>query len=140
MLSLSIKSGEYITIGDNIVIQVFREGPDARVEVKAPRELTILRSEVYERSGKKPGGLFDKRPKSSSELVRNAKRADKMAQRKEFFDEQKQQEEQKKRAHTQELLSIAGQMERLAQTISDADTKRQWSALAVRLLDAADGE
>ena len=49
MLSLQLKDGEYITIGDDIVVQIFRDGPVNRVMVQAPRELTILRGEVQER-------------------------------------------------------------------------------------------
>lgn len=52
MLSLQLNSGEYLTIGEDIVVQVFG-GSAARVVVQAPRELTILRGEVWERIGKK---------------------------------------------------------------------------------------
>ena len=59
MLCLQLKDGEYLTIGEDIAIQVFH-GPGAqiRVAVKAPKELTILRGEVLERGGaKRPDGL-----------------------------------------------------------------------------------
>ena len=36
MLSLQLKSGEYLTIGDDIVVQVFEQGGTIRVAVKAP--------------------------------------------------------------------------------------------------------
>ena len=52
MLSLQIKSGEYITIGENVVIQVFqRSGSQFRLAIQAPRELPIVRGEVRERTG-----------------------------------------------------------------------------------------
>ena len=52
MLSLQIKSGEYITIGENVVIQVFqRSGSQFRLAIQAPRELPIMRGEVRERDG-----------------------------------------------------------------------------------------
>ena len=35
MLSLQLKSGEYLTIGDDIVVQVFEQGGTIRVAVKA---------------------------------------------------------------------------------------------------------
>ena len=54
MLSVSLNSGEYITIGDNIVVQVFRTGDSFRVAVEAPREMQIVRSEVLERTGECP--------------------------------------------------------------------------------------
>ena len=85
MLSLRVKSGEYITIGNDIIVQIFREGTDARVEVKAPRELTILRGEVLERTEQKPDGLFAKRPKSSAHLARDAKNKEKLTARKAYF-------------------------------------------------------
>ena len=52
MLSLQIKYGEYITIGENVVIQVFqRSGSQFRLAIQAPRELSIVRGEVRERQG-----------------------------------------------------------------------------------------
>lgn len=129
MLSLSIKSGEYITIGNDIVVQIFREGPDARVEVKAPRELTILRGEVHERTGEKPDGLLLRRPKSLSEQTRNAKRVEKLAEKKAFYEEQKQQ-----------LLAIAGQMDRMSETLDDAGKQAQLKELALKLFQTVIGE
>lgn len=52
MLSLQLNSGEYLTIGEDIVIQVFG-GSAAKIAVQAPRDLTVLRGEVWERNGKK---------------------------------------------------------------------------------------
>ena len=51
MLSLQLNDGEYLTIGEDIVIQVFTNSA-IRVAVKAPREMAILRGEVRERGGK----------------------------------------------------------------------------------------
>jgi len=60
MLFLQLKSGEYLTIGEDIIIQVFREtGDKIRVAVKAPRELSVLRGEVLERTGEdRPSGVL----------------------------------------------------------------------------------
>ena len=75
MLSLQLKSGEYLTIGDEIAVQIFEEsGSTFRVAVKAPREIPILRGEVLERTGERPGGLREKRPKSPSAQARDAQR------------------------------------------------------------------
>ena len=79
MLSLQLKSGEYLTIGDDIVVQVFEQGGTIRVAVKAPRELPILRGEVHERDGQRPDGLLRQRPKTPSERVRNARRMEELA-------------------------------------------------------------
>ena len=129
MLSLNIKSGEYITIGNDIVVQIFRDGADARVEVKAPREMTILRGELLERTEKKPDGLLSTRPKSTSERIRNAQRLDKLAEKKAFYEAQKQ-----------ELLAIAGKMDQLTASITDPDTRSQLKELAVTLFRTAVGE
>ena len=61
MLSLMLKEGEYLTIGEDIVIQVFPDSStSARLAIKAPKELTVLRGEVRERNGaQRPKGLVD---------------------------------------------------------------------------------
>lgn len=85
MLSLSMKSGEYLTINGNIVVQVFRDsGPQFRVAVKAPREVPIVRGEVLERTEARPDGLLDQGPKKTpSDRVRSARRLDQFMERKE---------------------------------------------------------
>ena len=75
MLSLQLKSGEYITIGEDIVVQIFRDGPVNRVVVQAPRELAILRGEVQEREGERPEGLLSRCPKSPSQRRKSTKAA-----------------------------------------------------------------
>ena len=83
MLSLQLKSGEYITIGDNIVVQVFKDsGPEFRASIKAPREIPIVRGKVLERSGgQRPDGLHNHAPrKSPSRQIQGAKRMEKLAQ------------------------------------------------------------
>lgn len=59
MLFLQLRSGEYLTIGEDIAIQVFQDnGNKIRVAIKAPKELPILRGEVRERNGEeRPEGL-----------------------------------------------------------------------------------
>ncbi len=59
MLFLQLKSGEYLTIGEDIAVQVFREsGNRIRVGVDAPRDFAVLRGEVRERNGEdRPEGL-----------------------------------------------------------------------------------
>ena len=68
MLFLQLRSGEYLTIGEDIAVQVFQEtGDRIRVAVKAPRDMTILRGEVLERTGEnRPDGLLKpKKPGSA---------------------------------------------------------------------------
>ena len=64
MLFLQLNPGEYLTIGDDIAVQVFLDSASRiRVAVKAPREMTILRGEVRERQG---GKLPRTKPPDSS--------------------------------------------------------------------------
>ncbi len=61
MLSLTLSPGEYVTIGDNVVIQFdCAVGGRCRLAFQAPREVEILRGEVLERGGaQRPGCVFD---------------------------------------------------------------------------------
>ncbi len=82
MLSLQLKSGDYVTIGEDIVVQVYQNGPGFRVAIKAPRDVPILRGEVLERDGAaRPQGLHDKRPNPPSRLARDARRLEKLAEK-----------------------------------------------------------
>ena len=84
MLSLRLKSGEYISIGQNIAVQVFKQAGDSfQVAVKAPREVPVLRGEVLERSSGRPGGLRENRSKPPSEVKADAKRLAALAKREE---------------------------------------------------------
>ena len=75
MLSLRLKSGEYLTIGKDITVQVFQDrGNSIEVAIDAPRELPILRGKLFEQTGSRPEGLHDKDYKRASELRRSAKR------------------------------------------------------------------
>lgn len=50
MLILTRKSGETITIGENIQIRVLDvKGGQVRIGVDAPREVSVNREEVFER-------------------------------------------------------------------------------------------
>ena len=44
MLKISLTPGEYLTIGDNIVVQLYRsEGGRSYLAIDAPREIPIVR-------------------------------------------------------------------------------------------------
>ena len=50
MLILTRKSGEKITVGDEVVVTVLEvKGVQVKLGIAAPRGVTIHRSEVYER-------------------------------------------------------------------------------------------
>ncbi len=81
MLCLSLLPGEYITIGDNVVLQYdCTVGERCRVVVNAPKEITVLRGKVFERSGKeRPECVFDKPRWYKRELPWNRSKAQALA-------------------------------------------------------------
>ena len=88
MLSLQMKSRDYVTIGNQVVVQVFKEsGPQFRISIKAPREISIVRGKVLERDGEmRPEGLLDRGPKRSpSDQVRYARYLQKLEKRLEAY-------------------------------------------------------
>ena len=62
MLSLTIAPGDYVTIGDNIVLQFdHMTAGHCDLVIQAPREIPILRGEVLERGGaKRPDCVCEK--------------------------------------------------------------------------------
>lgn len=74
MLSIQLKSGEYLTIGNDIVVQVFQAGAGFRVAVEAPREMPVVRGEVLERTGIRPDCIHERSPKSPSRSKRDQQR------------------------------------------------------------------
>ena len=54
MLVLGRKPGEYVMIGDNIMVKVVKsENGDLRLAIETPKHMAITRGEVYETSVKK---------------------------------------------------------------------------------------
>jgi len=112
MLSLQLKSGEYLTIGEEIAVQVFKQsGSTFRVAVKAPREMEILRGEVLERSDNRPEGLHELRPKSPSEKARDARQLAKMREKK----ARREAIAAEQQAVTEELKALLAHADRLQQ-------------------------
>ena len=105
MLSLQLKSGDYITIGKDVVVQVFKQsGPDFRVAVKAPREVPVLRGELLERGGgERPEGMCA-RPlrKPPSAQIHDAQRLERLVQR----QQARQKQEEGRRKVVQEMRAI----------------------------------
>ena len=55
MLALSVQEGDYITIGDDIVIQIYaQKGKLTRIAIDAPREMPVVRSKLVEEQGATP--------------------------------------------------------------------------------------
>ncbi len=46
MLALTVRAGDYITIGDDVVIQMLKVGDVCRVAIDAPREVPIERGKA----------------------------------------------------------------------------------------------
>ena len=61
MLSLQLKTGDYMTIGGTVVVQLDRiSGNRCKLMVQAPRDMAILRGEVLERiGGERPDCVFN---------------------------------------------------------------------------------
>ncbi len=49
MLSLGRNPGEYLVINGDIVIQVVSVDGDLRLAIDAPKEISIVRGEIYEK-------------------------------------------------------------------------------------------
>ena len=62
MLCISMKPGDYFTVGDSTVVQFDRlHGERVCLMIQAPREVPILRGEVLERhGGQKPSCIQEK--------------------------------------------------------------------------------
>lgn len=54
MLTLGLRSGEYIVIGDNIVIKAVQVDNQVQLAIEAPRDMAILREAVYEQTHPTP--------------------------------------------------------------------------------------
>ena len=61
MLSLQLKTGDYMTIGGDVVIQLTRVfGNRCKLMIEAPREVPVLRGELLERGGaERPECVWD---------------------------------------------------------------------------------
>lgn len=61
MLCLNLNQGEYILIGEDVVVQMERiAGDRCRLMVQAPREVPVVRGKVLERGGgQRPGCVVD---------------------------------------------------------------------------------
>jgi len=61
MLSLGLRQGEYLTIGENVVVQLDRiAGDRCKLVIQAPRQIPVVRGTVLEREGgERPECVFD---------------------------------------------------------------------------------
>lgn len=77
MLCLNLTPGEYMTIGENVVVQLDRiSGDRCKLMIEAPREISIVRGEVLERNGiERPRCVFDAPRWHRSEVPWNRSKA-----------------------------------------------------------------
>ena len=54
MLMLGRNPEEYVVIGDDIVVKVVSADGSLKLAIEAPKEMSILRGEVYERTHEPP--------------------------------------------------------------------------------------
>lgn len=73
MLALQLKTGDYMTIGEDVVVQLDHiSGDRCKLMIKAPRDMAILRGEVLERTGgERPECVFDTPRRHRQEVVWN---------------------------------------------------------------------
>ena len=54
MLALTVREGDYVTIGEDVVVQVLKTGEVFRIAIEAPRDMDIRRAKVQEAMGEVP--------------------------------------------------------------------------------------
>lgn len=81
MLCLSLNQGEYITIGEDVVVQLDHvTGDRCKLVIHAPREIPVLRGEVLERTGgQRPQCVYDGPRYHKREIVWNRSKAQALA-------------------------------------------------------------
>lgn len=82
MLCISMKPGDYFTVGESTVVQLDRlTGDRVHLTVNAPREISILRGAVLERGGgERPACVFEPAARSARQLPWNGAKREALAQ------------------------------------------------------------
>ena len=77
MLCLNLNQGEYMTIGEDVVVQLDHiSGDRCKLVIHAPREVPILRGEVLERTGgQRPQCVYDSHRYHKKEIIWNRSKA-----------------------------------------------------------------
>ena len=65
MLALTVKEGDYVTIGEDVVVQVLKTGDVFRIAIDAPKSMDIRRSKVQEAMGEVPRCIQEVRQRSA---------------------------------------------------------------------------
>lgn len=142
MLLLNLKSGEYLTIGEDIYIQFFKHSSSVfRAAIHAPKNVAVLRGEVYERTGEKPDGLYDKLSKSPSERRYDARHYAEWIKKVEVRENERRQTSEEKAAVLQELSDLAVHMNELIASQGSIAVREKLTHLCSKLegFEAAQG-
>ena len=65
MLALTVKEGDYVTIGEDVVVQVLKTGDVFRIAIDAPKSMDIRRSKVQEAMGEVPACIQEVRKQNA---------------------------------------------------------------------------
>lgn len=89
MLCISMKAGEYFTVGGSTVIQYDRlSGERVHLTINAPREVPVLRGEVLERNGgQRPDCVLDPSPRFVRQLPWDHKKKQALADLRQTLDQ-----------------------------------------------------
>ncbi|MDE7261843.1 MAG: carbon storage regulator [Oscillospiraceae bacterium] len=81
MLCLNLSQGEYLTIGENVVVQMdCISGNSCKLMIQAPREIPVVRGEVLERNGgERPACVVDAPRWHKREIAWNRSKAQTLA-------------------------------------------------------------
>ena len=81
MLCLNLNQGEYLTIGEDVVVQLNGiAGDRCKLVIQAPREIPVVRGKVLERNGgQRPGCVFDAPRQYRRELTWDRSKAQALA-------------------------------------------------------------
>ena len=82
MLCITMRGGDYFTVGDKIVVQLERlSGDRAHLIINAPKKERILRGDVLERDGgERPGCVLEISPRPVRQLTWNHAKKEAMAE------------------------------------------------------------
>jgi len=89
MLCLSMAPGDYITVGENVVLQFDRmSGERCKLLIDAPREVPIVRGQVLERQGgERPPSVLDKSRFHTPEVPWNRSKAQALEAMRKLLDQ-----------------------------------------------------
>ena len=81
MLFLQLKTGEYMTIGDNVVVQLSdASSSHCKLMIDAPREVPVVRGELLERAGaERPKCVMEAPPRQGRGLSWNRNKSQALA-------------------------------------------------------------